>query len=74
VPDGHRLTQALRRTHAVELDEGGVRVALDVACRYGVVLPAAARAVQEAVAARLGRITGLPVTAVDVTVVAVTRA
>jgi uncharacterized alkaline shock family protein YloU len=50
-----------------------VRARLELACRYGVVLPDAARAVQAAVADALGCLTGLTVDAVDVEIVAVSR-
>jgi uncharacterized alkaline shock family protein YloU len=71
VPD--RRLAALRRTHLVEVADDRVRVTLPIACRYGVPIPAAAAAVQDRVADRLGRLTGLPVGPVDVTVVGVAR-
>jgi uncharacterized alkaline shock family protein YloU len=49
-----------------------VRASLEIACRYGVVLPDAGRAVQAAVAAALAGLTGLGVERVDVEIVAVT--
>jgi uncharacterized alkaline shock family protein YloU len=63
----------LRRGRLVDVGDDGLRVSLGVRCRYGVVLPDTARAVQARVATRLAHLTGLPVEAVDVTVLGVTR-
>jgi uncharacterized alkaline shock family protein YloU len=65
--DGVRVRRPRRRlTLAVEGTRA--RVELELAVAYGTVLPAAARAVQEGVAGALGRMCGLDVGAVDVTV------
>jgi uncharacterized alkaline shock family protein YloU len=69
----HRLLPPRGRGAAVTVAGERVRARLEIACRYGVALPDAARRVQEAVAAALERLTGLAVEAVDVEVVAVTR-
>jgi uncharacterized alkaline shock family protein YloU len=73
VPDRPRAA-TLRRAHLVEVRDERVRASVGIVCRYGVVLPEAARAVQARVAARVARLTGLPVEAVDVTVLGVPRA
>ncbi len=57
----------------VEVDGDLVRARIEIACRYGVVLPAAARGVQRQVSATLATLTGLEVDGVDVEVVAVLR-
>lgn len=69
----HRLLSPRGRGASVAIEGGAVRVRLDIACRYGVVLPAAARRAQAVVAAALERLTGLTPVTVDVEVVAVTR-
>jgi uncharacterized alkaline shock family protein YloU len=50
----------------VEIDSGSARVELELTVDYGKVLPDVARDVQERVAAALGTMCGVPVTAVDV--------
>ena len=55
-----------RRGLQVDVVDGRARVALELAARYGVVLPELARGVQERVADALGRMCGLEVEAVDV--------
>lgn len=69
----HRVKRPRGRGAEVTVASERVHVRLAVACRYGTVLPAAARAVQAEVAAALSRLTGLVVDTVDVEVVAVTR-
>jgi uncharacterized alkaline shock family protein YloU len=58
-----------RRHLAVQLDGGGeARVELELAVSFGKVLPDVAHDVQERVAAALGTMCGVNVTAVDVSV------
>ena len=57
-----------RRHLAVELGEGEARVELELAVSFGKVLPDVARDVQARVAAALGTMCGVTVTAVDVSV------
>jgi uncharacterized alkaline shock family protein YloU len=57
-----------RRHLDIELDGPGARVALELSVAYGAVLPDVGRAVQERVAAALGTMCGVDVTAVDVAV------
>jgi uncharacterized alkaline shock family protein YloU len=65
--DGVRVRR--RRRHLdVELADGRARVALGLTVGYGNVLPDVARDVQERVAAALGTMCGVTVTAVDVAV------
>ena len=63
--DGVRVRRPKR---AVELtwDSGRAAVSLSLAARYGLPLPELARAVQERVAAALGRVSGSEVERVDV--------
>ena len=68
-----RFSRPRGRGAHVEVAGDRVRVRIEVACRYGVVLPAAAREVQRQVAATLGTLTGLEVDGVDVEVVAVLK-
>jgi uncharacterized alkaline shock family protein YloU len=65
--DGARVRRP-RRNVAVELDDGEARVELELAVSFGKVLPDVARDVQERVAAALGSMCGVDVTAVDVSV------
>jgi uncharacterized alkaline shock family protein YloU len=57
-----------RRGLEVRVEGDTVRVELALAAAYGAVLPDIGRAVQERVAEALGRMCGLEVAAVDVTV------
>jgi uncharacterized alkaline shock family protein YloU len=57
-----------RRGLDVRLDEGQVRVELELAARYGIVLPDLARDVQARVAEALGTMVVLEVEAVDVSI------
>jgi uncharacterized alkaline shock family protein YloU len=57
-----------RRRLEVEIEDGTARVALELAVDVGLVLPDVARDVQERVAAALGTMCGVTVTAVDVVV------
>jgi uncharacterized alkaline shock family protein YloU len=68
-----RFARPRGRGAHVEVSGDHVRARIEVACRYGVVLPAAARDVQRQVTATLGTLTGLAVEAVDVEIVAVGR-
>jgi len=63
--DGARARRP-RRGLAVSVDAGRVTVELELAARYGTVLPQLARAVQDSVAAALWESTGLVVERVDV--------
>jgi hypothetical protein len=65
--DGARVRRP-RRGLDVALEDGRVRVELELAARRGLVLPELARAVQSSVSAALGQMAGLAVTAVDVSV------
>jgi uncharacterized alkaline shock family protein YloU len=65
--EGARVRRA-RRNLAVELDDGEARVELELTVSFGRVLPEVARDVQERVAAALGTMCGVNVTAVDVSV------
>ncbi len=68
-----RFARPRGRGAHVEVDGDVVRARIEVACKYGVLLPAAARDVQRRVATTLGGLTGLEVGGVDVEVVAVLR-
>jgi uncharacterized alkaline shock family protein YloU len=57
-----------KRGLEVQVDEGGVRVELELAARYGVVLPDLARDVQARVADALTTMVELEVQGVDVSV------
>ena len=57
-----------RRRLDVEIEDGTARVALELAVDVGLVLPDVARDVQGRVAAALGTMCGVTVTAVDVVV------
>lgn len=63
--DGARVRRP-RRGLEIELENGHVRVELELAARFGVVLPDLAREVQERVSGALGEMCGLVVDAVDV--------
>jgi uncharacterized alkaline shock family protein YloU len=65
---GVRVRRRRRRHVDVQIDTGGAHVALDLDVAYGVVLPDAARAVQERVADALGTMCGVNVRSVDVAV------
>ncbi|HUH15546.1 MAG TPA: Asp23/Gls24 family envelope stress response protein [Gaiellaceae bacterium] len=65
--DGARVRRP-RRGLDVSVEGGGVHVALELAARYGIVLPELARAVQAGVTTALREGTGLDVRAVDVSV------
>jgi uncharacterized alkaline shock family protein YloU len=65
--DGARVPRP-RRGLDVELEEGRVRVGLELAARYGAVLPELARDVQGRVEAALRGMCGLTVESVDVTI------
>ena len=60
-----------RKRLGIEVADGHAQVRLELSARYGVVLPALARRVQERVAAALGSMCGVEVDAVDVSVEAV---
>ncbi|HZS25021.1 MAG TPA: Asp23/Gls24 family envelope stress response protein [Gaiellaceae bacterium] len=65
--DGVRVRR--RRRHVdVDIADGSARVALELAVDRGVVLPDAARAVQERVAGALGTMCDVTVSAVDVAI------
>ena len=68
-----RFARPRGRGAHVEVDGDLVRARIEVACRYGVAVPAAARDVQRQVSATLATLTGLEVDGVDVEVVAVLR-
>ena len=63
--EGARVRRPKRHLE-VEIDGGSARVELELAVDYGKVLPDVARDVQERVAAALGTMCGVTVTAVDV--------
>ncbi len=65
--DGARVRRP-RRGLDVTVGEGSVRVDLELAARYGAVLPELARAVQSSVADALRSSTGLSVERVDVAI------
>jgi uncharacterized alkaline shock family protein YloU len=65
--DGARVRRP-RRGLDVEVDGGRARVSVEVAARYGTVLPELAGAVQRSVAAALARSAGLTVESVDVAI------
>ena len=65
--DGARVRRP-RRGLDVAVTDGRVRVELELAARYGSVLPDLAREVQSRVAAAVGSSTGLEVDAVDVSI------
>ena len=65
--DGARVRRP-RRGLDLRLDDGRARVELELAARYGAVLPDLARDVQERVADALTTMVELDVTAVDVSI------
>jgi uncharacterized alkaline shock family protein YloU len=65
--DGAQVRRGRRRLE-VELANGGARIRLELAARYGTVLPDLARAVQERVAVAVEATCGVSVEAVDVSV------
>jgi uncharacterized alkaline shock family protein YloU len=65
--DGARARRP-RRGLDVDVEDGRARVSLELAVRYGVVLPEAAEAVQRRVSAALREICGLETSSVDVSV------
>ncbi len=65
--DGARVRRP-RRGLDISVDEGSVRVELELAARYGTVLPNLSRAVQASITAALGISTGLTVERVDVSI------
>ena len=69
----HRFKRPRGRGADVTVVGERVRAQLEIACRYGTVLPSAAAAVQVGVADALRGLTGLMVEGVDVEIVAVTR-
>ena len=68
--DGAEVRRGRRRLE-VDVADGHARVRLELAARYGVVLPALARDVQERVTDALASMCGVQVDAVDVSVEAV---
>ena len=68
-----RFARPRGRGAHVEVEGEAVRARVEIACRYGVALPAAAREVQSRVYATLAAHTRLEVDGVDVEVVAVLR-
>ena len=68
-----RFARPRGRGAHVEVEGDAVRARVEIACKYGVALPAAARQVQRQVSATLSTLTGLGVDGVDVEVVAVLR-
>lgn len=68
--DGADVRRGRRRLD-VEIADGHAHVRLEIAARYGVVLPRLARAVQERVAGALESMCRIDVDAVDVSVEAV---
>ena len=65
--DGARVRRP-RRGLEIELENGHARVELELAARFGLVLPDVAREVQERVSGALEAMCGLTVDAVDVSV------
>jgi uncharacterized alkaline shock family protein YloU len=65
--DGARVRRP-RRGLDISVDEGSVRVGLELAAPYGTILPNLARAVQAGVTAAVGSSTGLTVERVDVSI------
>ncbi|MGH3079206.1 MAG: Asp23/Gls24 family envelope stress response protein, partial [Gaiellaceae bacterium] len=65
--DGARVRRP-RRGLDIKIADGSVRVELELAARYGKVIPNLVRNVQAAVTAALGHATGLLVERVDVSV------
>ena len=65
--DGARVRRP-RRGLDIELADGRARVSVELAARFGTVLPDVAAEVQEQVAAALERMCDVDVSAVDVTI------
>jgi uncharacterized alkaline shock family protein YloU len=65
--DGARVRRP-RRGLEIELENGHARVELELAARFGLVLPDLAREVQERVSGALSGMCGLVVDAVDISV------
>jgi uncharacterized alkaline shock family protein YloU len=65
--DGVRVRRGRRRLE-IDVADGGASVRLELAARYGVVLPEAARLVQQRVAEALATMCGLRIEAIDVSV------
>jgi uncharacterized alkaline shock family protein YloU len=65
--DGAEVRRGKRRLE-VDIDDRSARVRLELAARYGVVLPELARAVQERVADALTKMCSVSVEAVDISV------
>jgi uncharacterized alkaline shock family protein YloU len=65
--DGAHVRRGRRRLE-VDVTDGSARVRLELAARYGLVLPDVARNVQERVAEALTKMCSLKVEAVDVSV------
>jgi uncharacterized alkaline shock family protein YloU len=65
--DGAHVRRGRRRLE-VDVHDGEARVRMELAARYGIVLPALARSVQEHVADALATMCGVKVEAVDVSV------
>ena len=63
--DGVRVR---RRRTTIAIEGNGAHVELELSVAFGIVLPDAARAVQERVSSALGTMCGVTVNAVDVTV------
>jgi uncharacterized alkaline shock family protein YloU len=57
-----------RRHLDIEIDDGSARVALELAVDFGMVLPEVARDVQARVAAALGTMCSVSVSAVDISI------
>jgi uncharacterized alkaline shock family protein YloU len=68
-----RFARPRGRGAHVEVADDRVRARIEIACRFGIVLPQAAAEVQQRVAETLRRLTTLEVEGVDVDVVAVIR-
>jgi uncharacterized alkaline shock family protein YloU len=65
--DGARVRRGRRRLD-IDVSDGSARVRLELAARYGVVLPELARQVQERVSEALGTMCAVRVESVDVSV------
>ena len=65
--DGAQVRRGRRRLD-IDVRDGEARVRMELTARYGVVLPALARSVQEHVADALATMCGVRVEAVDVSV------
>lgn len=65
--EGARVRRGRRRLE-IDVSGGGARVRLELAARYGLVLPEVARRVQERVAAALTTMCKLRIDAIDVSV------